>query len=147
MSINAIQLGEGIRHQSPGGLIAEVLMGEAPGRQIGVVHLTVPAGQQMGLHGHGTSETVLIALHGAVRLIGPNDAGDVIMLEPGALVTIPTDERVRLDNPEPEPGRLLVIFSPPEFVSKLTSWPLVDLNQIGVRPEETDVRSPSGIAS
>lgn len=146
MSINAIQLGEGIRHQSPGGLLAEVLIGEAPGRQIGVVHLTVPAGQQMGLHGHGASETVLIALHGAVRLIGPKDAGDVIMLEPGALVSIPVGEKVRLDNPEPKPGRLLVVFSPPEFVSQLTSWPPVDLNQPAGEPEQSDTRSPAPAA-
>lgn len=130
MSISHVQLGQGIRHQSPDGAIAEVLVGEDPGRQIGAVQLTLPAGYQMGLHEHGGSETLLIALHGAIRLIGIDDAEDVTMLEPGTLVTIPVDERVRLDNPELSPGRLLIIFSPPEFISHLTSWPLVDQPQV-----------------
>ena len=142
MSISCVQLGEGIRHQSPGGPIAEVLISDAPGRQIGVVRLIVPAGEQMALHGHGASETVLIALHGAIRLIGRSDAEDVIVLEPNALATIPIGEKVRLDNPESESGHLLMIFSPPEFVSKLASWPLVDAGRAG----ELDLREQAPVA-
>lgn len=130
MSISCVQLGEGVLHQSPGGPIAEVVIGDAPDRQIGVVQLTVPAGAQMGLHGHGASETLLIALHGAIRLIGPRDADDVIMLEPNVLASIPIGEQVRLDNPESEAGHLLVVFSPSEFVAQLASWPRMDLDRV-----------------
>lgn len=44
VSISCVQLGEGVRHQLPGGPIAEVLIGDVPGRQIGLVQLIVPAG-------------------------------------------------------------------------------------------------------
>lgn len=44
MSISCLQLGEAVRHQLPGSPIAEVLIGDVPGRQIGLVQLIVPAG-------------------------------------------------------------------------------------------------------
>lgn len=129
MSVTCVHLGNGERHQAPvpGGPIAEILIGDDPGRQMGVVEVAVPAGGQMGLHEHGDSESLLIPLHGSIRLISGGDDGEVTMLEPGVLVTIPVGEQVRLDNPEPEPGRLLVVFSPAGFTNRIADWPKAGL--------------------
>ncbi len=129
MSVNCVHLGNGERHQAPvpGGPVAEILIGDGPGRQMGVVEVTVPACGQMGLHEHGDSETLLIPLHGSIRLISGGDDGDVTMLDPGVIVTIPIGEKVRLDNPEPDPGKLLVVFSPADFTNRIASWPKVGL--------------------
>jgi len=130
MSINCVHLGNGNRHQAPapGGPVAQILIGDEPGRQMGVVEVTVPACGQMGLHEHGDSETLLIPLHGLIRLISGGDDGEVTMLEPGVIVTIPVGEKVRLDNPEPEQGKLLAIFSPAGFTNRIAGWPLAELS-------------------
>lgn len=128
MSVNCVQLGEGERHQAPvpNGPVAEILVKDQPGRQMGVVEVTVPCCGQMGLHDHGDSESLLIPLHGAIRLISGGDDGDVTVLEPGKIVTIPAGEKVRLDNPEHGEGKLLVVFSPASFTSQVASWPLAE---------------------
>lgn len=128
MSVNCVHLGEGERHQAPvaNGPVAEILVGEAPGRQMGVVEVTVPCCGQMGLHDHGDSESLLIPLHGAIRLVGEAGDGDVTVLEPGVIVTIPAGEKVRLDNPEHGEGRLLVVFSPASFTGQVATWPLAE---------------------
>ncbi len=125
MSVTCVELGSGERHRAPvsGGPIAEILLGKEPGRQMGVVEVTVPACGLMPLHEHGTSETLLIPLHGAVRLISGGDDGELTMLEPGTLVVIPVGEKVRLENPEGEAGKLLVVFSPVEFTERIAAWP------------------------
>ncbi|MCO5314978.1 MAG: hypothetical protein M9938_02275 [Solirubrobacterales bacterium] len=125
MSVNCVQLGEGERHQAPveNGPVAEILVADQPGRQMGVVEVTVPCCGQMGLHDHGESESLLVPLHGAIRLISEDGDGDVTVLEPGKIVTIPAREKVRLDNPEHGEGRLLVVFSPAGFTNQVASWP------------------------
>lgn len=129
MSVTCVQLGNGERHQAPvpGGPVAEILIGDLPERQMGVVEVTVPAGGQMGWHEHGDSESLLIPLHGAIRLISGGDDGEVTVLEPGVIVTVPIGESVRLANPEPEPGTLLVVFSPADFTNRIASWPRTGL--------------------
>ncbi len=128
MSVSCAYLGEGERHQAPvpNGPSAEILIKDEPGRNMGVVEVTVPCCGQMGLHSHGESEALLIPLHGAVRLISGGDDGEVTVLEPGALVTIPVGEEVRLDNPEHGDGKLLVVFSPASFTSQVAEWPLAE---------------------
>lgn len=98
---------------------------------MGVVEVTVPCCGQMGLHSHGDSESLLIPLHGAIRLISGGDDGEVIVLEPGVIVTIPVGEEVRLDNPENGEGKLLVVFSPADFVNQLESWPMAEVAATG----------------
>ena len=86
---------------------------------------------------HGKRATIV----GSDKVRGTNGP-DVIVLEPNALATIPIGEKVRLDNPESESGHLLMIFSPPEFVSKLASWPLVDAGRAG----DLDLREQAPVA-
>lgn len=125
MSVHSVQLGEGDRRQAPmpGGPVAEILIGDEDDRRIGAVQVTVPIAGNMPLHAHGESEALLIPLHGEVRLISGGDDGEVTVLEPGLLVTIPVGEQVRLENPGEEPGRLLVMFSPASFTNELATWP------------------------
>lgn len=129
MSVSCVHLGEGERHQAPvpDGPVAEILIGDEPGRNMGVVEVTVPCCGQMGLHSHGESESLLIPLHGAIRLISGGDDGDVTVLEPGVIVTIPVGEEVRLDNPEHGDGKLLVVFSPPSFTNQVAAWPAAEV--------------------
>lgn len=133
MSISCVHLGEGERHLAPvpDGPVAEILIGDEPERNMGVVEVTVPCCGRMGLHSHGESESLLIPLHGGIRLISDGDDGDVTVLEPGVLVTIPVGEEVRLDNSENGEGRLLVVFSPADFVSQIASWPVAEVAAAG----------------
>lgn len=125
MSITCVELGNGERHEAPvtGGPVAEILIGNDPGRQMGVVEVTVPACGFMPLHAHGDSETLLIALHGAIRLISGGDDSEPTVLEPGQIVVIPVGEPVRLENPQGEAGKLLVVFSPASFTDQIAAWP------------------------
>jgi quercetin dioxygenase-like cupin family protein len=74
-------------------------------------------------HDHGASEVILIVRAGRARLIASD--GVVTKLEPGAVVTIPVGERVRLENPEDEEARLSVVLTPPDFATAVAAWPAV----------------------
>lgn len=125
MDVQRWEVGRGQRRQArPGGPVAEVVVGAQPGRSLGVVDVTVPAGAAMGEHSHGDSEVLLIPQSGRLRLVDADD-GAVTELEPGILATIPVGHRVRLENPHDADARLLVVLAPPDFATAVAGWPAV----------------------
>jgi quercetin dioxygenase-like cupin family protein len=125
MGVQRVELGQGDRRRArvEGGPSAEVLIGQDPGDALGAAHVIVPPGAGMPAHDHGASETLLIALAGRVRLADADEGGASIDVEPGVLGVIPTDHRVVLRNDGDEEARLLVIFSPADFATRLRAWP------------------------
>ncbi|MGH2843870.1 MAG: cupin domain-containing protein [Solirubrobacteraceae bacterium] len=106
------------------GPIVRVLIGSEAGLRTGLVEVTVPPGGMMPEHDHGASEVLLSVLGGEARLVEVADA-TVTALSPGAVVTIPVGERVRVENPGSEDARLLVALTPPDFADALAAWPPV----------------------
>jgi quercetin dioxygenase-like cupin family protein len=71
-------------------------------------------------HDHGPSRVVLIPTGGELRLRqGENEHS----LSPGTATDIGVGERVSLANCGLEPATLLVVATPPDFVTALSTWP------------------------
>jgi quercetin dioxygenase-like cupin family protein len=125
MSVRRVAAGDGVLRRPPieGAPIAEVLVGGDGEWPVAVLHVRVPAGGGMPEHDHGSSETLVTPVAGAVRITA---AGDVLALEPGAVATIPKGERVRLENAsDEEEAIVLVVLSPPDFAAQVRGWPEV----------------------
>jgi quercetin dioxygenase-like cupin family protein len=125
MSVRRVTAGDGVLRRPPieGAPIVEVLVGGDGEWPVAVLHVTVPAGGGMPEHDHGSSETLVTPVAGAVRLTG---GGGAVDLRPGAVGTIPKGERVRLDNAsDEEEAVVLVVLSPPDFAAQVRAWPEV----------------------
>ncbi len=128
MGVKRFEIGRGDRRQAPipGGPSAEVLFGDEDGERLGAVHVVVPPGAALPAHEHGRSESLLISLAGRALLADAEPGGATIELEPGVMATIPIGHQVELRNEEDEAARLLVVFSPADFATRIREWPAAD---------------------
>lgn len=124
MAVQRWELGKGQRRQAraANGPTVEIVIGADAGCSTGLVVVSVPAGGVMPTHTHGGSETMLIPQSGRLRLIDIDD-GTSVELEPGVLATVAVGQRVRLENPTDKDARTLVVLTPPDFTTKLATWP------------------------
>lgn len=129
MSVRRFEIGGGDRRQAPmpGGPSAEVLFGDEADERLGAVHVVVPPGAALPAHEHGDSESLLISLAGRALLTDAEPGGETIALEPGTMATIPVGDQVELRNEEDEPARLLAVFSPAEFATRVREWPAANV--------------------
>jgi quercetin dioxygenase-like cupin family protein len=98
----------------------EVLVAAETSDNIAVVQVWIPPGGGLPEHDHGSSEIVLIHLSGSIEL---QHDGQLHRLVPGAVAHLAAGERVSLTNPGTEPAGMMLIASPPEFVSRIAGWP------------------------
>jgi quercetin dioxygenase-like cupin family protein len=110
------------RHRAPipGGPTAAMLTPEGSSSRLAAIHVEIPAGGGMPEHDHGPSEILLIPLSGPAEL---RHGDQVSVLPPGTAAHIARGERVSLANPGLQPVTLMVVASPPDFASRLASWP------------------------
>lgn len=115
-------IGESLRRRAPisGGPTAAVLTPGGTSGQLAAIHVEIPPGGGMPEHDHGPSEILLIPLNGSAEI---RHGDQVRALPPGTAAHIARGERVSLANPGPEPATLMVVASPPDFASRLASWP------------------------
>jgi quercetin dioxygenase-like cupin family protein len=104
----------------PGGPTMEVLVGADTSDNVALVQVWIPAGGGLPEHDHGPSDIILIHLSGSIEL---QHGDQQYTLEPGAVAHIATGERVKLANPGTEPASMMIVASPPGFISRLASWP------------------------
>jgi quercetin dioxygenase-like cupin family protein len=102
------------------GPAAAILTPPESSGQLAAIHVEIPAGGGMPEHDHGPSEILLIPLSGTAEL---RHGHQVSVLRPGTTAHITIGERVSLANPGPQPAALMVVASPPDFASRLASWP------------------------
>lgn len=128
MGVKRFEIGRGDRRQAPmpGGPSAEVLFGDQADERLGAVHVVVPPGAALPAHEHGDSESLLISLAGRALLTDAADGGATVELEPGVMATIPIGHPVELRNEEEEAARLLVVFSPADFATRVREWPAAE---------------------
>lgn len=128
MGVKRFEIGRGDRRQAPmpAGPSAEVLFGDEANERLGAVHVVVPSGAALPAHEHGDSESLLISLAGRALLTDAAPGGATVELEPGAMARIPVGHPVELRNEENEPARLLAVFSPADFATRIREWPAAD---------------------
>ncbi|MET9272964.1 cupin domain-containing protein [Kribbella sp. NPDC003557] len=116
------RIGTTPRRRAPlrGGPTMEVLVDGDRSDNVAMVQVWIPPGGGLPEHDHGPSEIVLVHLSGSIEL---RQGTMRHRLAPGAVAHIPMGERVSLSNPGKETATMMIVASPPEFVTRLARWP------------------------
>ena len=104
-SVDVVGMAEARAIETSEGVMRPLLFGAA----VSVIHLEVPAGIEVGAHGH-PREGILYCLSGELELTA---GGRTIGLEADTAVRVPADEKVGMRNPGAGPAMALLISSPP----------------------------------
>ncbi|MFG1905643.1 cupin domain-containing protein [Kribbella sp. NPDC048928] len=104
----------------PGGPTMEVLVAPETSDTIAMVQVWIPPGGGLPEHDHGPSEIVLVHISGSIRLRQGDEQHD---LAPGAVAHLATGERVSLTNPGTDHAVMMIVASPPDFITRVASWP------------------------
>lgn len=127
MAIQKFEIGSGqLRRPAPSPVVpvAEPLVGEDAGLDLGAALITVPAKGGMPLHDHGPSDALLFPTAGRLQVIDEQE--QVVEADAGSVVTIPKGEKVKVENPADDEVSMLVVFSPSGFMAAVEQWPTVD---------------------
>jgi quercetin dioxygenase-like cupin family protein len=125
MGLRHFRAGESKRVRAPfsGGPGAEVLIGADDGWPMGVARVTIPAGGGMSEHEHGSSAAMVMALDQPVLIVDVAEQKE-LDVKAGDVVTIPIGDLVEVHNRGGSEATIAVVFNPPDFTSRLDSWPV-----------------------
>jgi len=104
-SVDVARMSEARAIETPEGVMRPLIFGTS----VSVIHLEVPAGIEVGAHGH-PREGILYCLSGEIELIAE---GETIRLGADTGVKIQANTKVGLRNPGDKAGMALLISSPP----------------------------------